>query len=84
MGDMSNKTALVLHENPWTKHFDITNAHHDGPILSWFIILLDPVKKVRISDEKKKKSKKKMIDNLSGQQHVRSNLPLTIYLLYAN
>ena len=81
---MNNKTALVLHENPWTKHFDITNAHHDGPILSWFIILLDPMKKVRIPDGKKKKCKNKMIDDLSGQQHMKSYLPLTIYLLYAN
>ena len=24
------------------------------------------------------------VDDLSGQQHVKSNLPLTIYLLYAN
>ena len=53
LGDMNNKTTL--HENPRTKHFDIANAHHDGPILSWFIILLNPMKKVRISNEKKKK-----------------------------
>ena len=38
LGDMNNKTALVLHENPRT---NIANAHHDGPILSWFIILLN-------------------------------------------
>ena len=79
---MNNKTTL--HENPRTKHFDIANAHHDGPIISWFIILLDPMKKVRISDGKKKKCKNKMIDDLSGQQHMKSYLPLTIYLLYAN
>ena len=57
---MNNKIALVLQENPRTKHFDNANAHHDGPILSWFIIILDPMKKVRILNEKKKKIQEKI------------------------